>query len=172
MKSIKIKIPLLIVLISFFLFSGCKKPNVTFEWQTLEAIGSYDSTTDTSYLSLGGFLKINQSTVNMNPINPAIDNDFLFVELLTWGYAVFDGEDNILLITNENVHTIFDKIFVNASKKENDFVWVYVITETPVKGDIFNGRNPDSADIALQIVDDNGNLYRIVETINMNFTRK
>lgn len=161
----------IILLPLFVIFAGCKKATVKFEWDKLEGEGSYNSATDESYLSLSGFIKIDQSTVNINPINPAFDNDFLFVELLTWEYSVFSGGDSVLYISNQNVYDKFDKIFVNASDKTNDYLWVFVITETPVKGDIFNGKNPDSFEIVLQAVDDNGNYYRIVKTVDFKFTR-
>lgn len=171
MKSISIKKFILPVLFFLIIFPGCKKAKVTFEWKTLKAKGSYNSVTDESYLSLSGFIKINQSSVNINPLNPEIKSDFLFVELLTWEYTLFAGDEQILLVNNKNVYQIFDKIFVNASDKTDDFIWVYVITETPVKGDIFKGNNPDTVLALFQAIDDNGNLYKIYETVNIQFTR-
>ncbi len=169
LKNIKL---IIIILISLFLMQNCKSPELEFEWFRLEAEGSYSSDTDTSYLKLNSWVKINQSSVNINPGNTSDSEYFQSASITRWTYRVYSGEQLLFEIAENNINLIFEDIYLSVGKEQVNYLWVTIESRNPLNGDVFNGLNPDRTEIKIEIQDDKNNTFLTENSFPLVFDRK
>ena len=167
-KNIKL---IIIISISLFFIQNCKTPELEYEWFTFEAEGWYSSNTDTSYLKLISSIKINQSSVNINPANTSDSRHFQPASITGWVYRVYSGENLLFEITEYNVNVIFEDIFLSVGEEQVSYLWVTIESRSPLNGDVFNGLNPDRVEIEIEIQDNDGNTFHTENSFPFVFDR-
>ncbi len=164
------KIIIVIFLITIF-SQSCKDPSLDFEWFLLEAEGNYSTENNSSYLKLNSWVEINQSSVNINPSSSVDATYFMYASVVNWSYRVYSGDQLVFEVTRFSIEQLFGDILLNVATDQMDYLWVVIESETPLKGDIFNGLNPDSVEIEMTISDDSGGGYSVINTIPFTFNR-
>jgi hypothetical protein len=153
----------MIMIIAMMVFtSSCKKVELAFTWAKLEGTGTYSSADDTSTIKVEGWLRIEQSNISRTAI---------VANAVDWQFQVMEGQRIILQLNKDGYHQVLGDVFINTSDLELEFLWVYIETTTPKAGDIFNGANPDTMELAMLVQDDTGNIYEEVARGPFTITR-
>ncbi len=159
------------ILLVIIILQSCKSPSLNFEWFLFEAEGSYSSGTITSYLKLNAWVKINQSTININPASPLDTTDFTNASVDNWRFLIYEGKNLVMEVNKQNLDLNFDGIYKNVAIDRNDYLYVAIVSETPLPGDIFKGMNPDSVIVEMSLFDKSGNTYFVTNSVSFNFQR-
>ena len=168
LKKLKIVI---IVSISLFLMQSCKSPSLDFEWFMFEADGSYSSDSDTSYLKLNAWAKLNQSTVNINPGSATDATHFQAASVINWNFNIYSGDELLFQINDRNISFLFKDVLLNVAEEQIDFLWVVIESEIPISGDFFHGFNPDRVEVKMSIYDSDNNAYFVENSVPFTFSR-
>ncbi len=167
------RLPLLVsIILLFVLASSCKNPVLNLEFYLFEAEGSYALNENVSYLKLNAWVKINQSTVNINPAYSLDPTHFVNASVKDWEFLIYEGENLIIELNNNNINTVFNNIYLNTASDQYDYLWVSVVSEELIPGDIYEGKYPDSVEVRMVVTDDNGEVYYYSKTVPFVFERK
>jgi len=169
LQTIKI---FLIIVLSLFFIQGCKGPTLDFEWFQFDGEGSYSSDSSTSFLELNAWVKINQSSVNINPAGSNDATHFQTASVINWEFRIYAGDQLVLYISERNIQYFpGDEILLNVAEDQYDYQWVAILSENPVPGDLFNGLNPDRVEVEMSIYDSDGNGYFVSNSAPFLFNR-
>ena len=169
LKSIKI---IVIIFVTAIFIQSCKSPTLDFEWFLFEAEGSYSAVDNTSYIKLNAWVEVNQSSININQNNVTDTTHFQGASVINWRYSVFEGEQLVFVVSDSSFNRMFGDTFLNVAKEQIDYLWVAILSENPITGDIFNGMNPDRVEVEMSIYDTDRNAYFISNSVPVQFTRK
>lgn len=167
-KTIK---TILLIALSLFVLQGCKTPTMDFEWFQFDAEGAYSSESGTSHIELNAWVKINQSSVNINPGSSTDATHFQSATVVNWVYTIYEGEQVVAEISDNNISLQFEEIHLNVAEDQIDYLWVAILSTNPVPGDIFNGYNPDRVEVGMSIYDSDGNAYFVTNSAPFIFNR-
>lgn len=159
-KSILILVFVVSVLLMFN--TSCDKVGVEIVLDILEGSGSYSQQDDTSTIRLIGWASFSQSRISKETV---------WASISYWQFQIKVGNQTMLIIDGTNYPLVVGDIFINVSGLESSRLWVYIEPPSPIPGDIFNGYNPDTIDMIMQVVDENGNSYDVTGTADFEFTR-
>ncbi|MEN8221617.1 MAG: hypothetical protein ABFR36_00045 [Acidobacteriota bacterium] len=168
LKKFKI---IIFIFISIFLMQSCKSPTLDFEWFLFEAEGSYSSESNTSYIKLNAWVKLNQSSININPGSATDSTHFQSASVISWIYRIYSGDQLLFEIGPNNVNLHFKNILLNVGEEQIDYLWVAIESEDPIAGDFFNGLNPDRVEVEMAIYDNDQNSYFISNSVPFIFDR-
>ena len=161
------------ILLFLVFFTGCKNPVLEFEWDIFEGEGSYSSATDQSYFMLKSRIKLDQSTVNINPQSPWDTREFQSATIIFWECMLVDGEAGVLLFNGETVNERFGNIYTNISDAQQvAYLWIFIESEILIENDVYNGKNPDRIILRIRIRDSDGNYTDLEKEIDFKFTRE
>lgn len=147
---------LVIILAVATLSQGCKDPALDYQWFLVEGQGSYNSDSNTSGLKLNAWLKISQSSVNINPNSSADITHFQYASVASWSFRLFQGEELVFEVSSVDIGRVLGDIFINIAKDQYDYLWVAIESQVPLEGDVFNGMNPDRLEVSIGVYDDSG----------------
>ncbi|MEN8154569.1 MAG: hypothetical protein ABFR75_11165 [Acidobacteriota bacterium] len=161
------------ILLFLLFFTGCKKPVIDFEWYMFEGEGSYSADTNKSYFKLDCRIKLNQSSININPSSPGSTWDFQFASINFWECLITDGESAVLLFNGETISEKMEDIYTNVSEEEQpEYLWVFAESKILVDNDIYRGYNPQKIILRVYIKDSEGNIETLEKETDFIFTRK
>lgn len=168
LNNIKI---IVLIFVSAIFIQSCKSPSLDFEWFLFEAEGSYSVVDNKSYIKLNAWVEINQSSVNINQNNVTDASHFQFASVINWAFRVYSGDQLVFEVSDFSVRGMFGDIHLNVAKDQIEYLWVAIVSEDLLTGDIFTGLNPDSAEVQMAIYDDSGNSYSVTNKVPFSFSR-
>jgi len=166
-------ISILYILVFSVIFTGCKNPVLDFKWDIFEGEGSYSSASNQSYFMLNSRIKLNQSTVNINPTYPTDTREFQYAAITYWECMLVDGETGVMLFNGDTVNDRFGNIYTNVSDDDQfEYLWVFIESQTLIDNDVYGGKNPDKIILLVEIMDSDGIYKTFEKEVDFNFTRE
>jgi hypothetical protein len=160
----KIRLPFIAMAVAALLLSttACKNPVIEMTWDELSGSGTYHSLDNTSTVKLFGKVELNIPNVVTEP---------LWGQITYWEYAVSEGANIVLYINSVNSYEVLGDYTLDKSEGGTDFLWIGIETVIPRTCDIYNGANPDTVWLTLEIYDNNNNYYSISGSAPFQLTR-
>jgi len=152
MKKYMLLVLSIIIVMLLAANTSCRKMTLDdFTWTKLEGSGTYSSQTNESTIKLYGVIQLNQPNIADTPLTGTIES---------WSFGM--GENaNITLVISKTTYSLIlgETALVTTSNSSSSELWVRIETLTPIKGDIFNGKTPDTLQLAISITDNKNNIY-------------
>jgi UDP-N-acetylglucosamine enolpyruvyl transferase len=160
----KIAIPLIACAAVLLAIStaGCKKANLDISWSSLQGSGYYHTQDNTSSITVNGVVHLQI---------PQVATDPMWAEIYSWRYVITAGNVVVLDINSDNYLTALGDITLDISDRQSSSLWVSIETTTPKTFDIYDGDNPDTVTLILEVLDSSGNTYTLSNSAAFDFSR-
>lgn len=163
MKKIRLLFIAVTVAALMLVTTACKNPVLDITWSELEGSGTYNSIDNTSTIKLSGVVELNIPNVATEPISAKIDQ---------WEYIISEGASIVLYIHSAISYEVLGDYTLDESGESSTFLWLKIETVIPRTGDIYNGANPDTVSLTLEIVDSDDNVYQLSAAASFQLTRE
>lgn len=142
--------------------TACKKAEIDITWYELSGSGTYHSLDNTSTIKLAGKVELKIPSVATEP---------MWGKIYYWEYIISEGPNIVLYITSDFSFEVLGDYTLDKSEENYYFLWINIETVIPRTGDIYNGANPDTVWLNLEIVDNNDNFYTMAGSAPFQLTR-
>lgn len=160
----KIRLPFIAIVAAALLLSttACKGPVLDITWNVLEGSGTYQSLDNTSTIKLTGEVRL---TI------PNLATELMWGKIQRWEYIISEGPNIVLYINWENSYDVLGDYTLDKSEESYSFLWIDIETMIPRAGDMYNGANPDTVTLNLEIMDNDDNFYTMSASAPFQLTR-
>jgi hypothetical protein len=162
MRKIRLLVIAMVVAPLLLSTTACKSPVIDITWFDLSGSGTYHSVDNTSTIKLSGKVELNIPNVATEP---------MWGKITYWEYMVSEGPNIVLYINSDISYEVLGDYTLDKSEERGDFLWIDIETVIPRTGDIYNGANPDTVWLNLEIMDNNNNFYTMAASAPFQLTR-